>query len=306
MKQALTDQIGRRGFARLGLVWLLAWCAAGLYLLNSGASAGPTSSVASIRPTVASTDAPRYRSRSIESLGVGDIVLARDQNNPAAPVLPKRILDVFSRTADHLQLIRVSDGLAEQELKTTNTHPFWVIGGGWVKARDLKSGQKVTGPDGQPLVVVSSVYEPHPEGVTVYNFKVEDSHTYFVSAENSTGPPVWVHNANCPNNIVYRLIDETGATMYYGKTQTTRFQSTLRRHSYGENAKSFSGLQVLAEGLTPEEALSLERHLIEQGRAAGEPLVNKLSGAIHAPLPFEDVAPKLKVPTQSYFPLTPR
>lgn len=35
----------------------------------------------------------------------------------------------------------------------------------------------------------------HPEGITVYNFRVAEAHTYFVRGNDSTAEPVWVHNA---------------------------------------------------------------------------------------------------------------
>jgi hypothetical protein len=106
------------------------------------------------------------------------------------------VLHVFERTADHLQIIRIrsSDG-TEQTIKTTDEHPFFVGRKGWVKAGELEYGDQVREPDGKFALVIGGYYEPHPEGITVYNFEVEHDHNYFVIAENNRGPPVLVHNA---------------------------------------------------------------------------------------------------------------
>ena len=38
--------------------------------------------------------------------------------------------------------------------------------------------------DGQVSHVVSTQMEPHPEGIAVYNFQVDDLHDYFVVSPN--------------------------------------------------------------------------------------------------------------------------
>ena len=279
----------RHGFQLMGLLWLLCCVSGGIWLLcRSNVTASPLGQ--------------SLHTKKIEEVKVGDYVLSRDQNDRNAPANGKRVEDVFRRTADHLRLLtlRGSNG-SLQELKTTNNHPFWVEGQGWVKAGELQVWQKFTQAVGGVAVLESTAREDHPEGVLVCNFKVEGSHTYFVSAQNSTGPPVWVHNAEC--HLVYQLVDDAGSPIYYGKTQTTRFASTLRRHSF-VNPKPFSGLQILAEGLTETEALSLESHLINQGTSSGQQLLNVQSKSIGVPLPWDDVSGYLRPPTQSYFPVT--
>jgi hypothetical protein len=42
--------------------------------------------------------------------------------------------------------------------------------------------------------VASTRYEPHPEGVPVFNIETEEFHTYFVAAHGARAPPVLVHN----------------------------------------------------------------------------------------------------------------
>src|SRR4051812_7100664 len=70
------------------------------------------------------------------------------------------------------------------------------MGRGWVSAGELGAGDLLQEPDGSVSIVVSVDSERRQgQGVAVYNFKVADSHTYFVRAEGSLAEPVWVHNA---------------------------------------------------------------------------------------------------------------
>jgi hypothetical protein len=52
--------------------------------------------------------------------------------------------------------------------------------------------------------VIGNDYEPHPEGITTYNFEVEHGHNYFVLAQHdmttSGSPPVLVHNMCAVNS----------------------------------------------------------------------------------------------------------
>ncbi len=63
-------------------------------------------------------------------------------------------------------------------------------------AKDLKVGDQVTSPHGELQKLVATQYEPHPEGIAVYNFQVEGYHTYYVREHGTRGPPVLVHNAD--------------------------------------------------------------------------------------------------------------
>ena len=46
--------------------------------------------------------------------------------------------------------------------------------------------------NGEDLVIVKFFIEETAESVSVYNFQVEDYHTYFVGES-----AVWVHNSEC-------------------------------------------------------------------------------------------------------------
>ncbi len=105
--------------------------------------------------------------------------------------------------------VRSPDG-TEQVIVTTAEHPAYVQDHGWVKAGTLKAGDELNGPDGTSTVV-SCRSEIYPQGVDVFNFRVNDSHTYFVRAEGSTAEPIWVHNSYDSRELRRNLI-EAGET----------------------------------------------------------------------------------------------
>ena len=62
-----------------------------------------------------------------------------------------------------------------------------------MSADQLRAGDALGEASGD-LVVVSSTYEAHPGGLTVYNFEVDGPHTYFVDDGQGDAAAVWVHN----------------------------------------------------------------------------------------------------------------
>src|SRR5262249_25316855 len=55
----------------------------------------------------------------------------------------------------------------------------------------------------------ASTYEPHPHGIAVYNFAVDDYHTYFVAGDSVGAVPVWVHNTDrCFNALTLAAREE--------------------------------------------------------------------------------------------------
>ena len=77
-------------------------------------------------------------------------------------------------------------------IETTDNHPFWVEGRGWVFADELKAGDKLQKADGSHLTIDKVEFVLLDEPVMVYNFTVADYHTYYV-----TDLGIWVHNTNC-------------------------------------------------------------------------------------------------------------
>ena len=168
-----------------------------------------------VRPAVAEASATAtapWTTKAIEDIQVGDLVLARDEHGTELGWKP--VKEVYRRTSYHLRHLTFRDAAGrEQTFETTDEHPFWsVTAQGFVNAGELKTGDRVVSapshtPSGKtPLEVDPALIQTlttthrdeHPNGITVFNFQVDDFHTYFVSARGATGPPVLVHNANYP------------------------------------------------------------------------------------------------------------
>ena len=84
-------------------------------------------------------------------------------------------------------------------IETTEEHPFWVEEKGWVLAGELNEGDVLRLKSGENVKVTKLERVDLKESVKVYNFEVQDWHTYYVSDIN-----VLVHNKAAryePTNI---------------------------------------------------------------------------------------------------------
>ena len=101
---------------------------------------------------------------------------------------PKTVLETYIREVTTLVHLTVNG----EEIVTTVDHPFYVKNQGFIKAGELIVGDELLDVNGNVLLVENFDVELTDKPVKVYNFQVEDFHTYHVG-ENG----VWVHNANC-------------------------------------------------------------------------------------------------------------
>ena len=79
-----------------------------------------------------------------------------------------------------------------EEITTTPTHPFYVAHKGWYAAVDLRAGDILVLVNGEYVTLEKTQHEILEAPITVYNFEVEDYHTYYVGTDG-----VLVHN-ECP------------------------------------------------------------------------------------------------------------
>ena len=138
--------------------------------------------------------------KNIEDIQVGDWVIADGPTTPGG-IEAKQVLETFVRETDALVDLYV-DG---EVISTTGEHPFWVPDLGWVEAKDLVVGSLLQTEDGR-IVDVDRV-EKWEGKFEVYNFKVEDFYTYFVSDLE-----ILVHNADY-NKVLRRYIGGPPAGM---------------------------------------------------------------------------------------------
>jgi hypothetical protein len=132
-----------------------------------------------------------------------------------------------------LRVLEIEDESGNVEtIRTTEEHPLWAVGQGWVNAGDLVEGQQVELLDGWGGTVKATRQELHGEGVKVYNFTVEDGHTYFVEDGQGAASAVWVHNAYAStsgNNLFASL----GRRMHTMSTRLAKAQGYTVKRALG-------------------------------------------------------------------------
>jgi hypothetical protein len=145
---------------------------------------------------VATLRAVKLLTRNVEHMRRGNTLSSLNENDPTGDLITSYVEEVHVRTVYHLQIVTLlsSNGIV-QRIDTTGEHPAQLLGKGWVASREFIPGDLIQERCGGYSIVLSSIREEHPEGITVYNFRVAGSHTYFVRAEGSQAEPVWVHNA---------------------------------------------------------------------------------------------------------------
>ena len=125
----------------------------------------------------------RRRSRNFK---VGDPITSRNEFEPGGEIEIKHVEEVFRRSAPILHL-----HVGGQVIRTTGEHPFFAYNKGWVKASTLVIGDRLLCADGQ-WVAVDDMLDTG-EWEVVYNLRIADFHTYFVTDWN-WGFSVWSHN----------------------------------------------------------------------------------------------------------------
>lgn len=157
------------------MYWISANCLAkrnGYYLLTGGAC------------FVAGTQVLTENGlENIESIEAGDMVWASNPYTGETGL--KKVVRTYVRDADMLVHLHVGT----DEIKATPEHPFYVPQKGWTAAIDLRAGDVLVLSNGEYVVVEKVQHEILETPVKVYNFEVQDFHTYFVGELS-----VLVHN----------------------------------------------------------------------------------------------------------------
>lgn len=122
--------------------------------------------------------------KKIKDVTVEDEVLSRNEETGETEY--KKVKNIFVRETETLIHVKVN-GIV---INTTEEHPFYVEEKGWTKAKDLKEGDLLRLADESTKEVDEIKTERLEKPVKVYNFEVDDWHTYFVSEIG-----VLVHNA---------------------------------------------------------------------------------------------------------------
>ncbi|MCC6497490.1 MAG: hypothetical protein IT193_14655, partial [Propionibacteriaceae bacterium] len=111
----------------------------------------------------------------------GDRVLAYDEETG------ETAYQLVTATWAHEDPVLVYVTVSGERIETTPEHPFSVVGRGWVKASDLRPGDRIHRAFGGTGPVTSVTVARQPQ--VMYNLTVDAAHTFFV------GDDAWlVHN----------------------------------------------------------------------------------------------------------------
>ena len=110
----------------------------------------------------------------IEEIEVGDKVLS--ENELTGEVAVKTVTETYVNETDEL----IHIGVNGETISATPTHPFYVDKLGWTLARSLRAGDVLVLSNGELVTVEWVQHEILESPIKVYNFEVEDFHTYFV------------------------------------------------------------------------------------------------------------------------------
>jgi intein/homing endonuclease len=127
-------------------------------------------------------------------------------------------------------------------ITTTDEHPFWVVGLGWVEAEDLEVGMILQTSE-ETFVDIDGIERRLGE-FEVYNFEVSEFHTYFVSDWG-----ILVHNTCGDDPLPYKKpktggkagatdvpswVKQTGETPFVGESGN-EFAKRVLDEKYGVN-----------------------------------------------------------------------
>jgi hypothetical protein len=158
--------------------------------------------------------------RPIEEVEVGNFVLSRDEETGEIDL--REVERVFvTPDTPILELKLESDKGEIEKLGTTAEHPFWVKAQGWVFASKLLPGDEIFTSNGGWLRVNTGTWLS--ERQTVYNFEVDEFHTYFVGKHKA-----WVHNNPCAHQGAHKKPIVIGENM----KRVQQYADDIGGHAY--------------------------------------------------------------------------
>ena len=111
---------------------------------------------------------------AIESVRIGNLVWS--ENPETGEKSLKKVVRTFANETKELVHIFANG----EEIITTPEHPFYVINRGWIGAIHLRAGDILVRLNGENVILEKIQHELLEAPVKVYNFEVEEFHTYYV------------------------------------------------------------------------------------------------------------------------------
>lgn len=171
---------------------------------------------------------------AIENIAVGDQVLSYDYVTGQQSY--KTVTETSVRQTNELVALTVGG----EQIVTTPRHPFYVVNDdtyhGYTAAEYLSEGDCILTADGGYATITAIEREIFEEPISVYNFTVEDNHSYYVG-ENE----VLAHNGGCETNVksnVSNVTDKQASSIYDDLTENIDDLLTSREGHLLEHSKS--------------------------------------------------------------------
>ena len=150
----------------------------------------------------------------------GDFVYAA--NEETGEVSVKEVVQTFVNETDELVHLHIGSN----ELVTTPGHPFFIYGRGFEYAGNLRAGDILVSVNGDKVILELVQHEILESPAKVYNFEVQDWHTYFVGNDE-----VWVHNMCTPDTSADDI----------AKSTTDNVSNVSRRQAFRQAKEAFGG-----------------------------------------------------------------
>lgn len=131
---------------------------------------------------------------TIENIHPGDTVISTDPDT--GEVAEKTVLETYVRETTELVHLTING----EVITSTLDHPFYVKDAGFVAAGELYIGDKLMDAQGNELVLEDMRFETTETPVKVYNFQVDEFHTYHVGESKTL-----VHNASDTYNALRKV-----------------------------------------------------------------------------------------------------
>ena len=164
---------------------------------------------------------------AIEKIKVGDLVYAA--NSETLEVSLKPVLETYIRKTSNLVHLTING----ERIISTSDHPYYVKGKGFINAEALWIGAELLDNTGKTICVEQIYRETlDNESEKVYNFKVDEFHTYYVGS-----CCVLVHNADYANRtpkqgVIKEVKNKDGSTTYTKKIGGKEVSVTYSKEGY--------------------------------------------------------------------------
>ena len=113
--------------------------------------------------------------KNIEDIKVGEKVYSYNLDNNSLEL--KKVLDTITSESIDTYIINVGN----EEIEMTPKHELYIIDKGWVRAYNVKEGDKLYSSDNKLLEIEKITYKKYDKPIKTYNLTVEGNSNYFVS-----------------------------------------------------------------------------------------------------------------------------